>query len=154
MNKIEKMLYLDAKIYMQDLILVKVDRASMAVGLEVRAPFLDFEVAEFLARLPLNYKLNGFTTKFLLKRAVKKILPKKVINRRKKGFTIPARNWLQNEFQYLMEEMFSHERLKKAGFFDPKYIRILLDDHRAGRRNNQKLLWTLLMFELWYENYI
>jgi asparagine synthase (glutamine-hydrolysing) len=147
------MLFLDAKIYMPDDILMKVDRASMAVALEVRAPFLDLNVVELLAALPLCYKLHGLTTKYVLKRAVQKILPSEIINRNKKGFEIPVAKWLREGLRELVEDMLAPDRIQLAGIFRPEYIRQLLDDHYAYRRDNHKYLWSLLMFELWYEHY-
>jgi len=154
LDPIERMLFIDAKLNMQDNALVKVDRASMSVGLEVRAPFLDLNVVEFLAGLPLSYKLKGLTKKYVLKRAVRKILPTKIINRKKKGFEIPVAKWLRGEFRALAEDMFATQRLRHAGLFRPESIRSLLNDHYAYRRDNHKYIWTLLMFELWYEHYL
>ena len=127
-------------------VLAKVDRASMALGLEVRAPFLDPNVVE----LPLCYKLHGMTTKYILKRAVRKILPAEIIHRSKKGFEMPVAKWLKGKSRPLVEDMFAPDRLRRAGLFRPEYIRQLLDDHYADRRDNHKYLWTLFMFELWY----
>jgi asparagine synthase (glutamine-hydrolysing) len=152
-DPVERLLYLDAKLYMQDDVLAKVDRASMAVGLEVRSPFLDPQVVEFFAQLPLRYKLRGLTTKYVLKRAVRELVPSEIIRRRKQGFAIPVADWLRRDLRPLLEDHLSAERLRCAGIFRPESVRRLLDDHFACRRDNQKYLWPLLVFELWREQY-
>jgi asparagine synthase (glutamine-hydrolysing) len=152
-NVVEQMLFLDARLYLPDTVLTKVDRASMAVGLEVRAPFLDYTVVEFLASLPLDYKIRGLRGKYLLKRIAAKYLPRRIIRRRKQGFAVPVGKWLRTSFRALLEDMLSRDRLVRAGIFRPETIRTLLDDHFAGRRDNHKFLWPLLMFELWSEEY-
>ncbi len=153
-NYIEQMQYLDMKYYLAEDILTKVDRASMAVSLEVRAPFLDHRVAEFAASLPPEYKLKGTTTKHILKKSVKDMLPKSIIKRPKKGFGIPVAEWLKGSLNPLLREILSEERLKKQDLFDPIYVSKLIKDHETGASNNYKQLWTLLVFELWLENFI
>ena len=143
-NVVEQMMYLDAKSYLQDSVLVKVDRASMAVGLEVRCPLLDHTLVEFLASLPLSYKLRGTKGKYLLKRIAKKFLPRKTIHRRKQGFAMPVAAWLRTSFRELLEDMLASDRLERAGIFRPDVIRALLDDHVAGRRDNHKFLLAVV----------
>ncbi len=153
-NYIEQMQYLDIKYYLAEDILTKVDRASMAVSLEVRAPFLDHRIADFAASLPPEYKLKGKTTKHILKKSVKNMLPKSIIKRPKKGFGIPIATWLKGSLNPLLREILSEERLKKQDLFDPIYVSKLIKDHETGASNNYKQLWTLLVFELWFENFI
>ena len=153
-NYVEQMQFLDMKYYLAEDILTKVDRASMAVSLEVRAPFLDHRVAEYAASLPAEYKLKGKTTKYILKRAVKDMLPKSIIKRPKKGFGIPVAEWLKGSLNPLLREVLSKERLKKQNLFDANFVSSLIRDHENGVSNNYKQLWTLLVFELWYENFI
>jgi asparagine synthase (glutamine-hydrolysing) len=149
----QRLLYLSLKLYLQDDILVKVDRASMANSLEVRAPYLDYRLVEFAARLPLRYKLRGLQTKYLLKRVAASLIPRRIVHRPKKGFGIPLSRWLGCELQPLLNEYFSEDRLRKEGFFRPEYIRRLADEHKRRVRDHRKLLWTLLIFELWCERY-
>jgi asparagine synthase (glutamine-hydrolysing) len=153
-NVIEQMQFLDSRFYLAEDILTKVDRASMAVSLEVRAPFLDYRVAEFAASLPVDYKQRGRTTKYVLKRAIKPLLPSFVPKRGKKGFGVPIADWLKGSLRSLTRDMLSRERLKRAGLFNAGYVQSLLDQHESGRANKSKLLWTLLMFELWRESFI
>lgn len=151
---VEQMQSLDTRLYLAEDILTKVDRASMAVSLEVRAPFLDARVAEFAASLPPNYKLRGAKTKYILKRAVANLLPPFVARRGKKGFGVPVAEWLKGKLRPLARDLLSPERVRKAGVFDPEYVTKLQDEHERGVANHRKLLWTLLMFELWHESFV
>ncbi len=151
---VERMQSLDTRLYLAEDILTKVDRASMSVSLEVRAPFLDPRVAEFAASLPANYKLRGRKTKYILKRAVEDYLPPFVTRRRKKGFGVPVAEWLKGKLRPLARDLLSPDRVRRAGVFNPKYVTKLQDEHERGVANHRKLLWTLLMFELWHESFI
>ena len=151
---VERMQSIDTQLYLAEDILTKVDRASMAVSLEVRAPFLDPRVAEFAASLPANYKLRGRTTKYILKRAIRDYLPPFVIRRGKKGFGVPVAEWLKENLRPLARDLLSPERVRRAGVFNPEYVGRLQDEHERGVANHRKLLWTLLMFELWHESFI
>jgi asparagine synthase (glutamine-hydrolysing) len=153
-NTVERMQSLDTRLYLAEDILTKVDRASMAVSLEVRAPFLDQRVAEYAASLPVNYKLRGRTTKYILKRAVGHLLPSFVTRRGKKGFGVPVAEWLKGRLRPLARDLLSPERIRKAGLFNADYVERLQDEHERGVANHRKLLWTLLMFELWHESFI
>jgi asparagine synthase (glutamine-hydrolysing) len=145
--------YLDLKLYLQDDILVKVDRASMACSLEVRAPFLDHELVEFVMNLPSSLKLRPFTTKYMLKKATKKFLPKEIIQRGKKGFGVPIAKWVKGPLRELFGDLLAHNRIKKEGFFNPDYVTALFQDHLSNKRDNRKQLWTLLVWELWMNRY-
>ena len=151
---VEQMQNLDTRLYLAEDILTKVDRASMAVSLEVRAPFLDPRVAEFVASLPSNYKLRGSKTKYILKRAVADLVPPFVRRRSKKGFGVPVAEWLKGKLRPLARDLLSPERVRRAGVFNADYITRLQDEHERGTANHRKLLWTLLMFELWHESFI
>ncbi len=151
---VERMQNLDTRLYLAEDILTKVDRASMAVSLEVRAPFLDRRVAEYAASLPAHYKLRGRKTKYILKHAVAGLLPPFVTRRSKKGFGVPVAEWLKGKLRPLARDLLSPERVRRAGVFNPEYITRLQDEHERGVANHRKLLWTLLMFELWHESFI
>ncbi len=146
--------YLDMKLYLQDDILVKVDRASMFTSLEVRAPFLDHRIVEFVAALPSAWKLRRLTTKYLLKRAVADTLPKSIIHRKKKGFGIPAAQWFTTGLRETLLSYLSPERLRKQGLFEPDYVQGLVQDHFSRRRDNRKQLWTLLIFQVWHDRWL
>jgi asparagine synthase (glutamine-hydrolysing) len=151
---VTRMQSVDTRLYLAEDILTKVDRASMAVSLEVRAPFLDPRVAEFAASLPCNYKLRGQKTKYILKKAVREILPPFVTRRPKKGFGVPVAEWLKEKLRPLARDLLSPERVRRAGVFNANYVARLQDEHERGIANHRKLLWTLLMFELWHESFV
>lgn len=143
--------YVYVRQFMLDDILVKVDRCSMLHSLEVRAPFLDKDVAEFAARLPVGRKLHGFKRKWLLKRAFADLLPKEILYRNKRGFQIPVAEWLRGRMRPLVEDLLSADSLKAQGIFDPVAVRALVDEHVSGRADLRKPLWTLLVFQLWWQ---
>ncbi|MFQ5793193.1 MAG: asparagine synthase (glutamine-hydrolyzing), partial [Acidobacteriota bacterium] len=142
------------RLYLQDDVLVKVDRASMAHGLEVRAPFLDGEVVEMVYGLPWTLKLRGWRTKHILKQTMAGLLPAEIIHRPKKGFGIPMAKWLRGPLKDLATDLLAPDRLRRAGLFQPAEVQRLLDEHLRGRFDHRKPLWTLLAFELWRERYL
>lgn len=152
-DRITLLQYLDLRLYLQEAILVKVDRASMACSLEVRAPFLDYELVEFVMALPSRLKLKGMTSKYLLKKAMKGILPEEIIHRPKKGFGVPIAKWAKGPLRGLFSDLLSPERIRREGFLNPEYVRGLLDEHLMGKKDNRKLLWTLLVWGLWAETF-
>jgi asparagine synthase (glutamine-hydrolysing) len=141
------------KLYLQESILAKVDRASMACSLEVRAPFLDHELVEFVLGLPSRYKLRGMNSKYILKKALKNCIPDEIIHRKKKGFGVPIAKWVKGELRGLFEDLLSSHRIKKEGFLNPEYVASLLQDHLLNKKDNRKQLWTLLVWELWMSHY-
>jgi asparagine synthase (glutamine-hydrolysing) len=153
-DKLERLIYVYSKTYLQDDILVKVDRASMACSLEVRAPFLDVELVEFLGRVPSRLKLQRFDTKHLLKRAMRDVLPPGIASRPKKGFGVPVARWLKGELREPLQEVLSTSRLREQGIFDPAEVQHLVAEHLNGRRDHRKPLWTLFMFQLWHRRWI
>jgi asparagine synthase (glutamine-hydrolysing) len=153
-DRLERLIYLYAKTYLQDDILVKVDRASMASSLEVRAPFLDVELVEFLGRVPARLKLRRVETKHLLKRAMSDLLPAGIANRTKKGFGVPIAAWLKAELREALEDELSPERLRRQGLFEPAAVQRLIGEHMSGRRDHRKPLWTLFVFQLWHRRWV
>ncbi|MEO7658897.1 MAG: asparagine synthase (glutamine-hydrolyzing) [Pyrinomonadaceae bacterium] len=151
---VEQMQYLDMNYYMAEGILTKVDRASMAVSLETRAPFLDPRIGEFAASLPLDFKLRGSKGKYILKRSVEGLLPKTILTRSKKGFGIPIAEWLKGKLNPMMHDLLSSQRLKDQGLFESGHVQKLIAEHENGLASHHKQLWTLLVFQLWYDNFI
>ncbi len=152
-NSFERILYLCTKLYLQDDILVKVDRASMANSLEVRVPFLDHHVVDYVAGIRSVYKLKGLTTKYILKKAVANLLPREIVHRRKAGFMIPLASWLAHDLRSLARDLCSESSLTRDGLFQPAYVAGLLDDHEQRRRDHRKLIWALLAFLMWRNEY-
>jgi asparagine synthase (glutamine-hydrolysing) len=152
-NGMEKLVYLYCKFYLQDCILTKVDRASMACSLEARAPFLDYTFVEFVGSIPFDLKLKGLKTKYILKKAMQKKLPPEIVGRRKKGFGIPVAKWFRNGLRSLLLDTLSESRIRQQGIFNPTEVTRLVDEHLRGSKDNRKQLWTLFIFQLWYEHY-
>jgi len=148
-----KLLYLDLKLYLQEGILAKVDRASMAHGLEVRVPFLDHQFVSLVAGMPEGLKLKGLTTKYIWKKALRGRIPQEILRRGKKGFGIPIAKWFAGELKELMLEVFSEEALRRQGIFQPPTVRRLIEEHLARRKDNRKKLWNLFIFQLWWRNF-
>jgi asparagine synthase (glutamine-hydrolysing) len=151
---LERLIYLYAKTYLQDDILVKVDRASMACSLEVRAPFLDTELADFLGRVPPQFKLRRLETKYLLKRAMRHVLPPGIATRPKKGFGIPIAAWFKTDLRDALLDELSPDRLRRQGIFEPAEVQRLVSQHLSGVADHRKPLWTLFVFQLWHRRWM
>ncbi len=149
-----RLIYLYLKQYLQDDILVKVDRAAMFASLEVRAPFLNHTFVDFVNSIPFRYKLKGWTTKYLLKKIMADKLPKEIVNRRKKGFGIPVAKWIRGELKDFVLDILSEDQIKKGGLFNYRYVNFLLQEHFSGKTDNRKKIWTLLMFQLWQQKWL
>jgi asparagine synthase (glutamine-hydrolysing) len=147
----QRCMYWCAKLYLQDGVLVKTDRATMANGLEARAPYLDPDLVEFAARCPLHYKMSLRQTKILLRRAGRGLLPGEILSGRKKGFAAPVGDWIRRHLQTCFRDYLEAGRLKRQGLFDPAWVQRLLEQHLADQAYHSRLLWTLLMFQWWSE---
>ncbi len=153
-NVIEQMQYADINYYLAEDILTKVDRAAMSVSLETRAPFLDPRVGQFAASIPVEYKLKGKSGKVILKEAMKDLLPHDILHRPKKGFGIPIAEWLKGRLNPLLHEMLSSDRLNQQGIFNAAYVERLISEHESGKASHHKELWTLLVFQLWQNQFL
>ncbi|TMC82091.1 MAG: asparagine synthetase B [Chloroflexi bacterium] len=153
LDPLNQVLMIDMRMYLENDILVKLDRASMMASLEGRVPLLNNDFVAYATGLPLSLKLRGLRSKFLLKRALRGILPERILNRPKKGFGIPVAEWFRGPLREQMLSVLSPERIGSEGFFDPAAVGGLVGEHLAGRRDNRKQLWTLFAFELWYQGY-
>lgn len=153
-DPLTRSLWLYQETYLAEDILTKVDRASMARGLEVRAPFLDAALVDEVEALPSSYKCRGRSTKRLLKRAARGRLPAEILGRPKKGFGIPVARWLRGPLSSLLDDLLGRGRLERQGLFRPEEVSRLVAEHRAGTRDHRKPLWTLLMFQLWHDRWL
>jgi asparagine synthase (glutamine-hydrolysing) len=147
-----RMMYSDAVSYMPDDILCKVDRASMAVSLETRVPFLDHRVAELAARIPIGHKIRGGTGKVVLRDLLYRHAPRELFDRPKAGFAIPVGDWLRGPLRSWAEELLDERRLAAEGWFDARRVRRRWEDHLANRRQSAPALWALLMFQAWLQD--
>ncbi|MDD8025183.1 MAG: asparagine synthase (glutamine-hydrolyzing) [Acidobacteriota bacterium] len=153
-DPLDRIAYLDLKLYLQDDLLVKVDRMSMANSLEIRTPFLDYTFVEFAATIPSRLKLKGFESKHILKKAMASRLPAEILAKKKIGFDIPLGPWLRNELREFVMDTLSPARLKRHGYLDEGFVRKVLDEHMAGLHNHRQLLWPLVIFQFWHDRYI
>ena len=144
----------DLGIYLVDDLLVKTDRASMAHSLEARVPFLDPAVTTFALALPSRQKVRGLRKKVLLRKAVAPLVPAPLLRRRKRGFSIPAAAWLRGELEPFARDTLSDATLRRQGFFEPRTVKRLLDDHVARKEDLSRQLWGLLAFTLWHERHV
>jgi asparagine synthase (glutamine-hydrolysing) len=144
--------YVDIKTYLTDDILAKVDRASMAVSLEVRCPLLDHRLMELAARIPSGLKLRGGEGKYIFKRAVSKVLPPEVLSRRKQGFVMPIAEWFRGELRELAEGVL-FEASAPDGLLDRAAVERLWQQHQSRLRDYSRPLWAVLMFRLWQRNF-
>ena len=150
---IDKIMYLDARLWLPDDLLTKVDRATMAYSLEARVPYLDHRFVETCARLDPHLKQRDKTQKYILKKVAEKYLPRQIVHRPKQGFVMPLHQWLGGELKAYLNDCLSETGLLGRNLFKPAAIRKLLDQHNSGRRNHSTRLWALLVLELWFRRY-
>lgn len=148
---LDKLLYADTKTYLHEL-LMKQDQMSMAASIESRVPFLDHRLAEFTARMPHEMKLRGGTTKWVLRKAMKGILPDEIIHRKKMGFPVPVGNWFRGRFRHVVEEYVLSERAIGRGIFNADFVNSLVARHDAGENHDERL-WALVNFEIWQRRF-
>jgi asparagine synthase (glutamine-hydrolysing) len=149
---LNRLLYADTKTYLHEL-LMKQDQMSMAASIESRVPFLDHKLVEFTARLPERLKLRGWTTKYVLRRSMKGILPETILTRPKMGFPVPIGAWLRGRFRHVVDEYVLGARARERGIFNETYVRRLVAEHQSGAVNHSERLWALINFELWQRQF-
>jgi asparagine synthase (glutamine-hydrolysing) len=152
-STLNRMLYADTKTYLHEL-LMKQDQMSMAASIESRVPFLDHKLVEFTARLPVRLKLRrGWTTKYVLRQAMKDVLPEPILSRKKMGFPVPVGKWFRGEFKHVVDEYVLSPRAAERGIFDETYVRALVARHDAGADQAERL-WSLVNFEMWLRRFV
>ncbi len=149
---LDKLLYADTKTYLHEL-LMKQDQMSMAASVESRVPFLDHKLVEFTARMPREMKLRGGTTKWILREAMKGILPSEIIDRPKMGFPVPIGGWFRGKFKHIIDEYVLGPRAMKREIFDAAFVQKLVAEHNAGENHDERL-WSLVNFEIWQRRFI
>ena len=147
------MMYVDMMTYLPDDILVKVDRAAMANSLETRVPFLDHRVVEMAWSLPMSMKMRAGENKWILRQVLQRYVPRALVERPKAGFAIPLGDWLRGALREWAETLLVASRLTEEGYFDARLVRSKWQEHLDGKRNNQTLLWNILMFQVWLEEH-
>jgi asparagine synthase (glutamine-hydrolysing) len=154
-DSMSRLLYLDTKTYLTADILAKVDRMSMATSLEVRVPMLDHEFVEWVASLPIEWKLRTGSRKFILKKLGERLgVPPALLHRRKQGFQLPLVDWMRDSMKDQFLRVLLEPRTLQRGYFKPDAVRELVDEHTRGRRNRSGILWRMLVLELWHRNFM
>jgi asparagine synthase (glutamine-hydrolysing) len=154
LDVMERLIYQQCKFYLAGQNLVAVDRASMACGLEVRAPFLDRPLVELAGRIPSPFKMARWQTKAIVKHALRGLLPDAILARRKQGFGVPIAQWLRGPLRPALEERLAPRRVAGIGLFNPAAIARLTGEHLEGTADHWKVLWALLIFDAWRERYL
>ena len=154
-DPLEAILYSQFKSLLPDMFFTKVDRCTMAVALESRAPLVDHLLVELIAKIPFKYKLHGFKTKYLFKEALRGILPEEIIFRHKKGFTIPLNRWIkEGQLKDEVRNTLLDKSFASLGYFKEEYIKKILTEHNTNQKNNFDKIWRLYMFALWHKTFI
>lgn len=151
---LDKYMYADIKVWLTDNNLIRVDAMSMANSLEVRVPFLDHELVEFMFKVPANLRMKRGKLKYLLKRAMNDKIPHQIIERQKAGWHVPLAEWFQTDLKDYISDTLSNTKVIESGFFNKTYIDTLLGEHFRRQRNNSFKIWGLLVFFQWYDTFI
>jgi asparagine synthase (glutamine-hydrolysing) len=151
---LSRLMQVDQQTYLTDAMLVKVDRASMAAGLEIRVPLLDQRVVEYASQIPEAFLFQKGQGKHILRRLLSRFIPTELFERPKMGFAIPVSRWLRAELKPMLLDYLSEERLKREGLFDVAYVAATVSDHLSGRADHPHRLWALLMWEMWREKWL
>jgi asparagine synthase (glutamine-hydrolysing) len=148
-GRLDRMLYVDTKLWLADFLLLRGDKMTMANSLEARVPFLDHKLVEFAASLPPRLKLRGLTRKYILKKAATRWLPHEIVYRRKQGFPIPISAWLQGPVRPMVRDLLTPSTIRQRGLFRREYVERLLSEHESGFATHGLQIWGLMSIELW-----
>ncbi len=153
-DQLLRMIYQELKLRLPELLLMRVDKMTMATSVEARVPFLDHKLVEFAMAIPSHLKYRDGETKYILKRALEGVIPERVLNREKKGFGVPLDEWMRGSFGGFVESAVFNSTLRRRGLFDYGFVKQLLIEHQEGRANYSFFLWSLLNLSLWYDHWI
>ena len=151
---LDRMLYVDSKLWLPDYLLLRGDKLTMANSLEARVPLLDHKLVEFAAQLPDNMKLRGTTRKWLLKQAASRLIPRSIIDRKKQGFPIPIDQWLRHESRDMMRDLLTPDSIQSRGLFNLDRVQALMNRHESGYADHSTELWGLMSFEMWMRQFV
>jgi asparagine synthase (glutamine-hydrolysing) len=151
---LNRLLHIDASVFLPDDLMIKNDRMSMAHSLEARVPMTDPDLTEYLSRVPANVKLPRLRKKHLMRRAMEGILPPAILNKKKVGLEMPYSRWIKDELNDVLMKTLSPEKVSATGLFRPEAVNALIDEHVGGRCDHGRALWGLLNYMMWYERYI
>jgi asparagine synthase (glutamine-hydrolysing) len=150
----DQLMYVDFKTFLQDDPLQKTDRMSMANSLEIRVPLLDNDLISFSRRIPNHFKINGFKTKYILRKALSRFQPHEIAFGKKRGFTPPLALWIKNDLNEYMNDILSPDNISRIGFLNYNYITSIINDHMNGKAENSRPIWALVVLVNWYRNYV
>ena len=150
----EKISLFDINNYLTNNLLYKMDSASMANSLEVRTPYLDYRLVEFSVNLPLRFKINNGTQKYLMKKLLEKYIPNDLVYRKKWGFPAPVGEWLYKDLRYMIDKWLSNEQIKATGILDGQMVQKVVKDFLSGKKYHHKRVWAMIIFQMWYDKYI
>jgi asparagine synthase (glutamine-hydrolysing) len=153
-SPLNRMLYVDAKVWLPDDLLLKADKMTMANALELRVPFLDYRLVELAATLPDRLKIQGRTGKVILRRIMRGMIPDEILNRPKKGFPVPTRTWFRGPLAGFAREVLLASGSACRSHFEPSAIASVLDEHARGAAHWEQEIWTLLVFEYWHQTFM
>ncbi|MDI6794840.1 MAG: asparagine synthase C-terminal domain-containing protein [bacterium] len=154
LDYLNRMLYMDSKLWLPEDLLMKADKMTMAHSLELRVPFLDHELVTFIAGMPSNLKSKGKTSKYILKKAMRGILPDELIDRKKQGFPVPINRFFKHEMREFVSEILLSQKAKGRDYFNSSHVENLLKRHQEEGTDHSAKIWVLLVFELWCREYI
>jgi asparagine synthase (glutamine-hydrolysing) len=153
-DQLLQMIYQELKLRLPELLLMRVDKMTMAASVEARVPYLDHKLVEFAMSIPSTLKYHKGETKYILKRALQGVISNRVLKREKKGFGVPLEEWMRGPFGRFVEENIMNSSLRQRALFNYEFVSHLISEHRTGRQNYSFFLWTLLNLTLWYERWI
>ena len=153
-DQLDRMIYQELKLRLAELLLMRVDKMTMATSVEARVPYLDHKLVEFAVAIPSHLKYHHGETKYILKRALKGVIPDRVLDRQKQGFGVPINEWMLDRLGGFVENALFGSALRRRELFDYSFVKRLLNEHRSGRTNYAFFLWSLLNLSLWYDQWI